>query len=856
MFTVLTISIFATYGAHAANEKTVVPTETAMQVGAAIYPKTIETDQGTVIINHPQIESWQDFATLSGWMVVEATAKGSDETWIVSVLFEAKTDIDFDQRLVVLHGIAIIDKKFPDGVPPDNIKQMLRDSNSLQPRSVILDVLIRALPEDFEVAGADQLSEGFSFDPPKIFVSESPAALMIIDGEPIKVSIEDTRLEYVVNTNWDLFWDTKKSHWYVLNEKTWQRSDVLLGAEWETAKNLPRDFKKIPQEKNWEDVQQALPAKKPAKEPPRILVSDQPAELILLKGPPETEAIAETGIDYLSNTESDLFVYDSTFYYLVSGRWFSARSLDTDWAAVDSLPAAFAEIPAGHKKGHVLVSVPGTEAARVALIEARIPRTAKIDSQAGADLKVYYAGEPQFVPVEGTTLQRAANTSNQVFVFNGLYYLCYNAVWFVSSSAEGPWRVTADVPDEIYKIPPSDPAYNVTYVYVVDKEDNAEANTSGSVNTHITFAYSSGYYGVYPYYSVVYGTGWYYSPWVYYPPYGYPYYGYYPHSYGYGAWYNPVSGTYGQRAVVYGPYGGAGTTAVYNPSTGAYARGWSAWDNDEVARAGYGYNPSTNTFAAGNMYYDFDDNSGWREGYVQRGDNWVYGETQIDGNTRTTNFETAKGVQGTSRREFENGVMTGSGTIEKNGRSAQTQSRIDDQGAQISAEGSSGGNVEISQDRGSTSREISGNTASGTAFEGESQRTTGGGRQTDLSTDAGGQASLYRNDGNRTGVGQTAGGDIYAGRNGNVYKRTDDGWSQYDNGSWNNVNRSNSRSSSASLTQPSYSQSGQFQHDYNNLNRQYNARQSGYNNYNQYRNQMGSRSGNLNRSRTVSRRQR
>jgi hypothetical protein len=195
------------------------------------------------------------------------------------------------------------------------------------------------------------------------------------------------------------------------------------------------------------------------------------------------------------------------------------------------------------------------------------------------------------------------------------------------------------------------------------------------------------------------------------------------------------------------------------------------------------------------------------------------------------------------------------GTIEKNGRSAQTQSRIDDQGAQISAEGSSGGNVEISQDRGSTSREISGNTASGTAFEGESQRTTGG-RQTDLSTDAGGQASLYRNDGNRTGVGQTAGGDIYAGRNGNIYKRTDDGWSQYDNGSWNNVNRSNSRSSSASLTQPSYSQSGQFKRDYNNLNRQYNARQSGYNNYNQYRNQMGSRSGNLNRSRTVSRRQR
>ena len=871
--------------AQNANENTDVSAETPVQVAAAIYPRTVETEQGTVVVHHPQIESWDDFKTLSGWIVIEATLKGSDKTWIGSALLQAKTDIDFDERLVVLHDISVVDRKFPDGEPPENILQMVRDAISLQPRSVVLDVLIRALPEDFKVAGADQVPEGFSFKPPKIFASQSPAALMIIDGEPVKVGIQDTSLEYVVNTNWDLFWDTKKSRWYVLNEKTWQRSDVLLGDEWKTTKRLPRDFKKLPEEKNWDSVRRALPAKKPDKEPPRILTSKEPAELILLKGAPQTVPIADTGIDWVTNTESELFVHGGNYYYLVSGRWFSAASLESDWAAVDSLPEAFADIPAGHKKDYVLVSVPGTEEARVALIEARIPRTAKIDVNAGSDLKVYYAGEPQFVPVEGTTLQRAANTSNQVFAYGGLYYLCYNAAWFSSTSPEGPWQLATSVPDEIYKIPPSDPGYNVTYVYVVAEEEPVQMVGSTTVSTHVTYAYTSGYYGVYPYYSVVYGTGWYYNPWVYYPPYGYPYYGYYPHSYGYGAWYNPVNGTYGQRAAVYGPYGGAATTAVYNPQTGSYARGWSAWDNNELARSGYGYNPRSNTLAAGNMYYDYDSNSGWREGYVQRGDNWVYGDTQIDGNTRTTNFETGRGLEGTSRREVNDGVMTGSGTISGNGRSAQTQSRIDDQGAQLSIDGSGGGNVDISQDRGSTSRDISGTTASGTAFEGQSERTAGGGRQTELSSEAGGQLNLSRNDGNISGIGQDAGGNVYAGRNGNIYKKGDDGWSQYDNGHWSNVDRNASRSDdvtrdslsgdrnasrsgdltrdslsadrnasrSGDLTRDSLSanRSSQFQRDSSNLNRQRNARESGYRNHSQYRSQAGSRSrsGGMNRGR-------
>ena len=811
-------------------------------VATPSWPKILTTDQGTVTIHHFEIETWDNFEVLTGWMPVEGKLNDSDISWVGSIKIEGQTDIDFDERLVVIHDIKVVDRKYTAGDPPEAVINMARGAISLSPRSVVLDVLLRLLPEDFEVSTRTMPEPEFKFDPPIIFISKTPAALMIIDGEPVKVPIEDTNLEFVVNTNWDLFWDTNKFRWYVLNGKAWQRSDVLMGSEWETTKRLPRDFKKLPETANWEAVHEALPAKKPKSEPPQIFISQEPAELILIDGEPELEDITNTGIRYVTNTEGDLFVYSDRYYYLVSGRWFSTDLLEGEWdpVPVENLPDAFAAITADHAKSSVLVSVPGTVDARVARIEAQIPRTAEIDIEAGKDLEVHYAGEPEFIPIENTQLKRAVNTSNQVISYNGFYYLCYNAVWFFSTKPDGPWSPANNVPDEIYKIPASDPAHNVTYVYVVDNGVSSGATTSST--THITYAYTSGYYGVYPYTTVVYGTGWYYNPYVYYAAWGYPYYWHYPTSYGYGSYYNPATGAYGQRAVAYGPYGGAAAGSVYNPQTGAYARGRSVWDNDELARQGYGYNPSTGTRAGGNMYYDFDENEGWREGYVARGDNWVYGETQFDGNTATTNFETSRGVEGTSQRQWDDGDMTGSGTFEGNNRSGTTQGSITDDGASLNMQGSEGGNVNISQDRGETGREISGQTSDGTSFSGESQRTDQGGRQTNLESEAGGKAAINRQGGDVTGVGQSASGDLYAGKNGNVYKKTDDGWSSYNNGSWENANRSGSQSSYDRSSSQFQNSANQFSRDSSSLNQQYNARSTGNRNYSQYSAQGGGRS--------------
>jgi hypothetical protein len=104
--------------------------------------------------------------------------------------------------------------------------------------------------------------------------------------------------------------------------------------------------------------------------------------------------------------------------------------------------------------------------------------------------------------------------------------MCEQAVWYEADSPRGPWTVSTSVPTEIYRIPPSNPHHNVTYVRVYDATPNV-----------VYVGYTPGYVGSYPYGGcIVYGTGWHYPGWyrtVYYPR---------PATWGFSAVYNPYYG--------------------------------------------------------------------------------------------------------------------------------------------------------------------------------------------------------------------------------------------------------------------------------------------------------------------------
>jgi hypothetical protein len=651
------------------------------------WPRTIEKSDVRLVYYQPQIESWKDYKLLTARIAFTVTKAGKQAVGVVKIAADTLTDAE--TRTVVIQKIRATEVHFPslDAEAEERARQRFSELFPTEGMTVSLDRLIAAL----EKTNAPAPKIATNNDPPPIFVSETPAILLFVDGEPVYAPIEGTGLKFVVNTNWDLFYNEATSHYYLLDEDVWRTAQALEGP-WEFTRTLPADMAKLPSGQNFDDVKKRIPAPAVDEKPVRVVYTKKPAELILFEGPPAWIEISKTKLRYAKNTESDVFLQSSEmqFYFLISGRWFRAKSLEGPWTYASSdLPQDFRAIPPKGPKGEVLASVPGTEQAIDAVLLAQIPTTVVVNKgQAEKAVKVTYAGEPQFTPIPDTSMSYATNTQDKVIRIGDLYYLCFQGVWFMSTTPNGPWKTCDSVPREIYTIPASSPVYNVTYVTV-----------SNPTTTTVEASYTSGYMGAFVVgmsvgACVVYGTGWYYPPYYWYGPYPYPVYWPYPYAYGYGAWYNTATGRYGYGGAVYGPYGAAGGAAWYNPSTGRYGRaatvqtpwGGRTWSSS--------YNPYTGVASA--RAGGWSPYGSWGSSAVQRGDDWA----------------------------VSNRVSNSQGTVRR------------------------------------------------------------------TSTSEGGSMTKVRTDQGTVRVGQDANNNVYAGKDGNVYKRdTNGGWSKYENGGWSSVDK-------------------------------------------------------------------
>ena len=230
---------------------------------------------------------------------------------------------------------------------------------------------------------------------PTIFFSTTPAVIMNLDGDPIWSPIKENDLKFAVNTNWDLFQYAPTNALYLRNNDTLAQGDgregaVVAGGE------AARQLSKLPAEDNWKDVKANLPGKPVAAAAvPKVFVSTQPAELILLTGAPAYRPVQGTGLQWVSNTESDVFRMGTTgaVYYLVAGRWFTAPDFTGPWTfATPTLPADFKKISLEHERSRVLASVPGTDEAIEAVLLAQIPQTARVNKKETKAPDVDYPG--------------------------------------------------------------------------------------------------------------------------------------------------------------------------------------------------------------------------------------------------------------------------------------------------------------------------------------------------------------------------------------------------------------------------------------------------------------------------------
>ncbi len=415
------------------------------------FPHPVTGEAGTVVVHTPQIDAWKNFESIEARVAVEVTLAGEEEAVFGVAEFTGDTDPNLELRVVAIDNIKITATSFPisDDARRERLDKAFRSIVEPKTSYVPLDVILTYIAPDAAIAD----TPGLSFDPPPIFYSSTPAVLVITDGEPLLAPIQDTNLVYAVNTNWDLF-RYKENEWYLRDDDRWLKNKSLSG-EWKFDNSLPGNFKKLPDDGNWTETKAAIPPEKRDEDEPTVFVSDRPAELIVTDGSPQHRTIGAAGLEYVDDTESDVFRYELEYYYLVSGRWFRASLLRGPWKHVKKLPEVFATIPQDHEKSHVLAAVPNTEEARLAVLEASLPRKATISRDAGKDVSVYYQGdEPLFEPISGTEVERVINSPNDVLRYENAYYLCDNAVWYLSMNPNGPWTV-ADTkklkPEELAK---------------------------------------------------------------------------------------------------------------------------------------------------------------------------------------------------------------------------------------------------------------------------------------------------------------------------------------------------------------------------------------------------------------------
>ena len=673
------------------------------------WPRNFTISDATLRVFQPQVQSWQD-NLLDFRVAVEAITDGGKQHTYGVLFGNTRTQVDKASRSVTLANITLTRSNFP--TLADNgaaYRQALQQQLASSVTTMSLDRLQASL------AAADDASPArvqVRNAPPEIIVSDTPAILIPIAGQPVIKPVADSSFQRVINTRALLIRSDEATPWYLHVYDGWLQAASLEGP-WSRAGAPPAGLDAVAEklaksgQANLLDGGAAKPAPTLANGVPDIYVREHPAELVVFKGKPDYQPIQDTRLLWASNTTSDVIIdtVDNHYYLLLSGRWYRSSSLqDGPWSYVasDALPADFSKIPPASPAGVVLAAVAGTPQAREAAIENSIPQTANVRRQGGPTFSPELDGKAQWRDIDGTDLQYVINSETPIIKVpgDGLYAL--NAgVWFTALALTDEWSVATSVPEAIYDIPPSSSLYYVTYVriYGYDQQYVYEGYTPGYLGTVVA---ADG--------TVVYGTGYQYTPWVgdvYYAApdtYGVQAQPIYNEetgmAYGFGlglttaammdAWYNPVYYSpyyYGYpccgstSANVYGHWGDtaiSGTQTYYSDSSGKIGvKSSGTYDNARTGTTGsYSTNRYENPYqgTAGRSIDRSMDTAGGGSGEVDRSEtyNANHNQTSYDSSGSFTTSGDSTISRSTDDSWGNQGDSTSHDTTVDNARTGET----------------------------------------------------------------------------------------------------------------------------------------------------------------------------------------
>lgn len=189
---------------------------------------------------------------------------------------------------------------------------------------------------------------------PSIFVSAGPAELITTQGAPTFVPISGTQLLRVANSGSSVFVYVPNQNYYIVISGRWF-SASSLGGPWQyvSATQLPADFANIPESDPAGTVlasvagtPQAGEAAVSATIPQTATIARTATTEVSYVGDPEFKPVEGTPLYYAVNTSTPVIkIAEDSFYSVVNGVWFLARTALGPWTVADSVPAVIYSIP-------------------------------------------------------------------------------------------------------------------------------------------------------------------------------------------------------------------------------------------------------------------------------------------------------------------------------------------------------------------------------------------------------------------------------------------------------------------------------------------------------------------------------
>lgn len=196
-------------------------------------------------------------------------------------------------------------------------------------------------------------------------------------------------------------------------------------------------------------------------DPPRIIYSAKPAILVLIDGKPVLRKVANSRFLRVINTR-ELILFDdmaATYYLYFMDHWMQSQNIETGWTPSVAPPAEVDTIK-------TTLAQQGT----VDLLDDPSPDL-KQDMEAGNYPDLYVStvptelvqtqGDLQFASIDGTNLLWVTNTQSDVLFDTAgqFYYVRLSGRWFRARVLNGPWEYIAGdkLPADFARVPDNHP---------------------------------------------------------------------------------------------------------------------------------------------------------------------------------------------------------------------------------------------------------------------------------------------------------------------------------------------------------------------------------------------------------------